>query len=337
MKISDFIKKVFPDRSRILSQTNIVGGFGGAEFMPKPFGDLIWLNICDLICDLAESFQLNIEKSNLEGEAGAEKNYLGKVFIAFFYNWGRVVWQKLFDNGFVVIGYDGNHMWIMGQNEYRTESGNYYTKVIPINSEVQCYCMRTPTYVLRQTSDKAVCRAWLDYLDSVMTASDESCKRLGACIIASPKNPSNAPTTTILTEQQKTDLEKQLQEEHGLMRKQRSVIVLPREMSWQVISLANLDLKLTEKVRQAILAICDRIKVPANQVAIIDANSSKSLSNGSELREGDKAKYKSARRLFEATFMQMANEMNLRLTYTIDGEPIENSLTSTSTTQNLTE
>ena len=76
-------------------------------------------------------------------------------------------------------------------------------------------------------------------------------------------------------------------------------------------------------MRRAILALCDRIKVPANQVAIIDANSSKALSNGSELREGDKSKYKSFRRLFERTFWQMAYDMGIEIQYTIKGEPMD--------------
>ena len=113
-----------------------------------------------------------------------------------------------------------------------------------------------------------------------------------------------------------------MRKEYGSLSNQSNIMLLPREMSWQTINLAGLDLKMQEKVKIAILAIVDRIKIPANQVAIIDAQSSKQLANGSEMREGDKLKYKSFRRLFERTFADMAREYGLRIDYIIEGEPI---------------
>ena len=118
------------------------------------------------------------------------------------------------------------------------------------------------------------------------------------------------------------DMEKEMREDYGALSKQSNLMLLPREMSWQVINLAGLDLKMAEKVKTAILAIVDRIKIPANQVAIIDAQSSKQLANGSEIREGDKLKYKTFRRLFERTWVDMATYYGLKISYAIDGEPI---------------
>ena len=113
-----------------------------------------------------------------------------------------------------------------------------------------------------------------------------------------------------------------MREDYGALSKQSNLMLLPREMSWQVINLAGLDLKMAEKVKTAILAIVDRIKIPANQVAIIDAQSSKQLANGGEIREGDKLKYKTFRRLFERTWVDMATYYGLKISYAIDGEPI---------------
>jgi hypothetical protein len=61
--------------------------------------------------------------------------------------------------------------------------------------------------------------------------------------------------------------------------------------------------------------------VPANQVGIIDANSSKSFANGSELREGDITKYRNFRRLLSFTFYQMAEDLGLQVDYIIENEP----------------
>lgn len=332
MKILDYIRNVFVKKSSVLSYGTISGGFAFDGVTAKPFGELIWLNICDLICDLAESINIELKRS-----VKAEKNYKGVAFRTFFYSWGRFVWQKLFDEGFVVIAYNGVNFRILRITEYTTYNVDGMTVVRALDETLEVYVMRSATYALKERSDKSLCRPWIDYLDSVMTASNESCKRMGACVVASPKTPNNSPTSVILDEKSKTQLEKQLQNEYGLLAQQKSVMVLPREMSWQVVSLANLDLKLNDKARLAILAICDRIKVPANQVAIIDANASKSLSNGSELREGDRSKYKTVRRLFENTFVQMANTLSLSLTYSIDGEPLEDTISTKSETTETTE
>ena len=76
-----------------------------------------------------------------------------------------------------------------------------------------------------------------------------------------------------------------------------------------------------------ILAIADSIKVPANQIAIIDSDNSRSLSNGSELRVGDAQKYKSFRRFLNATFWLFAKDLGLGdIDYVIAGEPQENKI-----------
>ena len=128
--------------------------------------------------------------------------------------------------------------------------------------------------------------------------------------------------TTTLKDNEKKDLEKQMRDDYGALDRQSNIMLLPREMNFQTINLAGLDLRMAEKVKTAILAIVDRIKIPANQVAIIDAQSNKSLANGGEIREGDKLKYKSFRRLFERTIVEMATYYGLRIDYKINGEPI---------------
>ena len=136
----------------------------------------------------------------------------------------------------------------------------------------------------------------------------------------------SSPTAVVLSDEQKKKMEKDLRDDYGALSNQSNIMLLPREMNWQVINLAGLELRLQEKVKTAILAIVDRVKIPANQVAIIDAQTNKQMANGSEIREGDKLKYKTFRRLFERTFVDMARSYALRISYAIDGEPVgENS------------
>ena len=68
--------------------------------------------------------------------------------------------------------------------------------------------------------------------------------------------------------------------------------------------------------------IADRVKVPANQIGLIDAMSSKSLANGTELREGDYNKYQSFERLLNETFIEMASFYGVDFDYAIYNKPI---------------
>jgi hypothetical protein len=193
--------------------------------------------------------------------------------------------------------------------------------VRPKDETLQYYVLKSPTFEQTGESDEHLCSPFIKYIDNALNASNTICERLGTFVIVSPKTPASAPMLTALNEKQKKDMEQALQTEYGALRKQNQVMLLPNEVATNVVNLAGLDLKTNERVRTAILAICDRIKVPANQVAVIDANSSKSLSNGTELREGDLAKYRSFRRLLNATLWDMATELGLSVDYTIENEP----------------
>jgi hypothetical protein len=246
------------------------------------------------------------------------------TFRAFVYAWGKSILQKLFDDGFVVITYDRVFLrfWMLDETEYRRKTEDGVTIIEPKDETLDVYVMKSATFVMYNKSDKDICRGFLSFLDDVLNGSATVSKRLGAVVIASPKNLTNAPTATVLTKEQKMEMEKNMREDYGALSSQSNFMLLPREMAWQVINLAGLDLRMQEKVKTAILAIVDRIKIPANQVAIIDAQSNKSLANGGEIREGDKLKYKTFRRLFERTFADMARYYGLQIDYIIDGEPI---------------
>ena len=94
-------------------------------------------------------------------------------------------------------------------------------------------------------------------------------------------------------------------------------------MQFTIINLAGLDSKTIEKSKFAISAICDRLKIPSNQVSIIDSSSGRNtLSNGGEIREGDLLKYKSFERLLNKTFVKMAKDLDLIIDYTIYNKPV---------------
>lgn len=324
MKILDEIKRrIF--RSGQIINWNGVAPFLDWGFCKHKFAEVVWYNICDLITDLIEDVQPANAATVSDPDLSREIDRKFNSFKAFVYKDGKHVLQRLYDEGYVVIGYNPKTaiFWQMRKNEYAPISTTNVTVAEPYNPDVQVYVMRSATYIMYEMSDKQICKGFLDFLDDVLNGSATVSKRLGAVVVASPKNLNNAPTPIVLTDEQKKKLEDDMQREYGALSRQSNMMLLPREMSFQVINLAGVDLRMQEKVKAAILAICDRVKIPANQVAYIDAQSSKALSNGSEIREGDKLKYKTFRRLFERTFADMARYYNIPMSYEIDGEPID--------------
>lgn len=320
MKIANIISKILPRRSSVLVDQYGQGVFGTWYAESKAYSRLIWHNLCSLLLDLVDDVKVELDASQASDKDAV---YTFSAFKAFFYAWGRIVLQRIKDEGYVVIGWDGIRFWLMTPTEYSMPSAQDMTIVKPINEGVQAYVMKDSIFQLRGFSSLSLARPWLDFIDDICNGSATVSKRLGAVVIGSPKTYSGAPMPTILTDEQKATIEKDIEEHYGALRNQHQFMLLPKEMAFQVVNLAGLDLKFESKLRQCVLAVADSIPVPSNQVSLIDANSSKALSNGGELREGDKAKYKSFRRLFEHTFVQMSLDLGLRINYAIDGEPID--------------
>lgn len=320
MRIIDYIKQRFFKAGEVLTFGRIASTEAFSVCHYK-FSKLVWYNICDILTDLVEDVALT---DDTNAQPFTEENQKFNAFKAFVYAWGKNILQALFDNGYVVIAYDAVYarFTILDSSDYIKKNVEDVTIIEPKDETLRIYVMKSATFAIYNQSDKALCKGFLDFLDDTLNGSATVAKRLGAVVVASPKNAAQAPTATVLTDEQKKKLEKEMREGYGALSRQSNVMVLPREMSWQVINLAGLDLRMGEKVKIAILSIVDRIKVPANQVAIIEAQSNKSLANGGEIREGDKLKYKSFRRLFERTFADMARYYGLRVSYKINGEPI---------------
>ncbi len=319
MSIIDSIRTFFRGGQVVSSEYGLP--FANFGFCNHDFAQVIWYNICDILTDLIEDVEITSRSAgSVLTESGA-KFFAFKMFV---YTEGKRILQQLYDYGFVVVAYNRERklFWQMKPSEYseRSEAGTSYIE--PHDPMNVVYVMKSAAFAVYGKSDKAMCRGWLNFLDDVLNGSATVSKRLGAVVVASPKNLTNAPTSIVLTDEQKKKLEEDISKSYGALTNQSNVMLLPREMSWQVINLAGLDLKMQEKSKLAILAIADRIKVPANQIAIIDAQSSKTLSNGGEIREGDKLKYKSFHRLFERTFADMARYYSVQMDYVINGEPI---------------
>lgn len=320
MKIVDNIRSWWANRRNNIVTDLSLSGFGGLGCDRMNFANAIFYNICDLLTDISAAVEFRYKRGDLQLFAG---------FKVFFDTWGKYVLNALFKNGYVVIGYRKSDMWfrVLNRNEYNLNTtNNGVIKADAYDKEMEVYVMSSQTMKLEGKSDRDILLPFLKYLDNVLNGSNTVSERMGAMVIMSPQQASGVPVSTILTEKDKERIEKEIggkDSKYGYLRNQKSMLLLPNAMNIETINLAGLDNRMTEKVRTAILAICDRIKVPANQVAIIDANSSKTLANGSELREGDLTKYRNFRRLLNVTFYQMAVDLGLEVDYIIENEPIE--------------
>lgn len=321
--IRNAIERIIPRRYSVIANNAMIGSM--LDIVRRDYATLIWQNMCDIVADLLEDTSMSAGNMSAEGMAQFAQ------YRAFVFAWGRVIWQRLWDDGYCVIAYSGERgrFWVMTQQEYTIQTEGDVTTAKAYDQSVQVYVMRSATFIMRGISDRAMCASWLNFLDDICNSSATVNRRMGAMVVAAPKNLTNAPTATVLTKDKAEEMQKEISEGYGSLPKQSNLLILPREMSWQTINLAGLDLKTLDKAKFCILAICDRLKIPANQVAIVDAMSAKTLANGGEIREGDRLKYATFRRMFERTFADMARDLGLAMTYTIAGEPTDEKTTTT--------
>lgn len=309
--IGNWLKR---DRKDALELPMYGGFFGGAPISRKPYGRLIFANICDIKAQLGNDVELV--------NNGTTDTMRFVYFKQFYERNFALVWHLLWQQGFAVIGTDGERFSLLKANEYTTTTDkNGAIVFVPNDKTITCYIMESDTYAVYGMSDEQLCKPALDLLDAACNASHTVASRLGAFIVATPKAPSGASIGALLTTKEKEDLEKEVREKYGAKSDQSQILILPNEMDFKTMSLASVDLKMTERVTAAVCMICDRIQVPANQVALIDTHSNKALANGSELREGDFNKYQSFERMLEHTFIRMAEAYGMKIDYTIYNKP----------------
>lgn len=313
MKINDWINRTFRRGTNVISDHYGVG-YGGVCLSRYEFGKTVFVSITELLTSLINDVAFKFV-------SGLQSDFAS--FAAFVELNGEYVLTRLMLEGYVVVGKCAAGLRVLDANDYSTIGSGNTLRAVPRRGDIytECYVLRSSIFEMVGQSDFGFCSAFVKYLNNALNASNTTLERLGSLIVLSPKSPSNLPTVVTLDKSKKEELENEIVAQYGSLDKQRQVMVLPREVNINTINLAALDLKTTDRVRTAILAICDRLKVPANQVAIIDANSSKSLSNGSELREGDFNKYQSFERLLNRTFIRMAGDMGLVVDYTIYNKP----------------
>ena len=315
MTLKDYISRLFP---RLSYKTSILkaGDYVGWEGLTcYQFGELVFRNIVELLTDIANDVTwVHLDQSDTLTFAR---------FARFFEDEAKTVLWRVYRQGFAVIGLnkDEGTFRLLNEGEYNRVTQGSITRIEAKDKDLFAYVMKSPVYAEECRSDWDLCRPFVTFLDNTLNASNTACAKMGAFVVASPETAGAAPTPAVLSPNDKKAMEEEIGKEYGLLNSQRQIMLLPRGMKFETVSLTGIDTKMTDRVKMCVCAIADRIKVPANQIAIIDATSSKTLANGTELREGDFNKYQSFERLLNRTFVKFAADLGLNVTYTIYNKP----------------
>lgn len=278
------------------------------------FAKVIFENACDILVDLVSDTTLELKAGNVKTFQAVNK---------FFSRDGKRVMIDIFRNGYIVIGYkDKNFSLLSADDYYKATNGkrlefkhrdpSWKGEIIVFEGE------HHRTYGM---SHFEKLKPFLEMLNNVLNASNTITKKLGVSIFATPRTISGMNTVQKLLPREIQELEKSTEKNYGALDTQKIIHFLSDDLRFEVINLAGQNLGLEEKLRVAVLAIVDKIKVPANQISLIDANTSKAFANGSEIIEGDFQKYQSFERLLNSTFIELAKLLKIDITYTIYNKP----------------
>ena len=293
-----FVRKYFK------SWKSYNSGFSNLAISKYDFSKTIYHGVTNLLADMANDIIIN-ENSGMK--LAALKRFISEH--------GTMLIHRYFDNGFVVLKFNDIEISICEDDEYSVSD-----KQIRLHDQSkQIIVLRSEAYELYGVSDKMMCKAWLQLIDSAGNASQTSSSRLGNLLIFSPRTQNGG--INFLSKEEKEDFEKDLAENYGAMRNQKSALVMSQPMDANHISLANVDFKLLEKVRLATLVIATYFKLPVSQVSLIDGLAGNGLSNGGEDVQGDILKYKTFERLFQKTFQRIADDIGAKFTYSLYGKP----------------
>ena len=278
------------------------------------FATIVFENACDLLVDLVSDTTLILKSGN-----PAAFNAFNK----FFNRDGKRTLVDIFTKGYVVIGYRQGEFSLLDTDEYfkvvngkrlefKHRNPHWQGEIIVFEGE---------HHRIYGMSHYEKLKPFLEMLNNVLNASNTITKKLGVTIFATPRTVSGMNTVQKLLPSEIEKLEKSVEKNYGALDTQKIIHFLSDDLKFEIINLAGQNLGLNEKLKIAVLTIADKIKCPANQIGLIDANTSKAFANGSEIKEGDFQKYQSFERLLVSTFVELAKMLQIDITYEIYNKP----------------
>ena len=180
----------------------------------------------------------------------------------------NVAFAELFNNGFLLflkkkdangkltgIKYIRKAQATQGLNEWTYEG-----------QELEIFY--SDTYEIFGMSDAVLLKDTLKAIDNSLSASQTVIKRLGAVIVGTPEQPAQNPQMVQIDKDTKDLLEKDTQNDYGMLDEQKQFMFLRRPLKLQRIALGGKDLLITENVEMFTKILCDNMDIPYDVMAM---------------------------------------------------------------------
>ena len=180
----------------------------------------------------------------------------------------NVAFAELFNNGFLLFLKKKDENGKLTGIKYirkaqATQSLNEWTYD---GQELEVFY--SDTYEIFGMSDAALLKDTLKAIDNSLNASQTIIKRLGAVIVGTPEQPAQNPQMVQIDKDTKDQLEKDTQNDYGMLDEQKQFMFLRRPLRLQRIALGGKDLLITENVEMFTKILCDNMDIPYDVMAL---------------------------------------------------------------------
>ena len=167
------------------------------------------------------------------------------------------------------------------------------------------------TYEIFGMSDAVLLKDTLKAIDNSLNASQTVIKRLGAVIVGTPEQPTQNPQMVQIDKDAKELLEKDTQNDYGMLDEQKQFMFLRRPLKLQRIALGGKDLLITENVEMFTKILCDNMDIPYDVMAL------SGQSTFANQEQAEKSMQDSAE-AFISKIWTFFNVMNIRFDWTVN-------------------
>ncbi len=223
----------------------------------------------------------------------------------------NVAFAELFNNGFLLflkkkdangkltgIKYIRKAQATQNQNEWSYEG-----------QELEIFY--SDTYEIFGVSDAVLLKDTLKAIDNSLNASQTVIKRLGAVIVGTPEQPAQNPQMVQIDKDTKELLEKDTQNDYGMLDEQKQFMFLRRPLKLQRIALGGKDLLITENVEMFTKILCDNMDIPYDVMAM------SGQSTFANQEQAEKSMQDTAE-AFVSKIWTFFNVMNIRFDWTVN-------------------
>ncbi|HNX89678.1 MAG TPA: phage portal protein [Paludibacteraceae bacterium] len=181
----------------------------------------------------------------------------------FLNNEMSAAFAELFQNGFVLFHKNsvGVFKYIRKNKATQTPEGWYYE-----NQPLDVFY--SDTYEVFGMSDGIMLKDTLKAIDSALNANQTIIKRLGVVVTGTPEQPSQNPQMVQMDGDEKDEMEKEIQNDYGMLEEQKQFLLFRRPMKLQRIALGGKDLMITETVETFTKILCDATNIPYDVMAM---------------------------------------------------------------------